>query len=222
MNASWSGLTQVPAGVPLCAGVLLSDSVEGASRRLLFSLADVDREKGPEGAWRLSGIGGGADPGESPAACAQREALEEIGVAVVLRGADRGWHIRADGTARRLAETTWRDGPVPALVREVPLPAAVPRRPGQQGDTLWVVLYHAEIPETERSKVRPRDVPGLVWMPWSLLYTSADRLISRSVVEGAGGEVVEGDGLDGAIPDLLLTSHRDSEFVWIQQVRSAV
>lgn len=222
MNASWSSLTHVPEGVPLCAGVLLSEMSGASSRRLLFSLADVDREKGPEGAWRLSGIGGGADPGESPAACAQREALEEIGVQVTLCGADRGWHMRPDGTVRRLAERTWRDGVLPALVREVRLPPNEPRRPGQSGDTLWVVLYHAQIPSDARPKVRPLDVPGLVWMPWSLLYTRAPRLISRSVVEEAGGEIVESPHLDGANPDLLFTSHEDSEFVWIHQVRSAV
>jgi 8-oxo-dGTP pyrophosphatase MutT (NUDIX family) len=82
----------MPHSAEVGVGLALRDD----AGRFLFFLAGT-RHHCPQGELFYAGIGGHREEGEDWAACAHREAQEEVGVDVELLPALATWHVSHDG-----------------------------------------------------------------------------------------------------------------------------
>jgi ADP-ribose pyrophosphatase YjhB (NUDIX family) len=119
----------VPAGAEAGVGLALQDE----AGRYLFFLAGT-RHRCPPGERFYAGIGGHREEGETWAACAHREAEEEIGVDVELLPAAATWHLPHGGVAREVEVANW---PRPLALYEMVHPAGTPRA----GALYRIVIY---------------------------------------------------------------------------------
>lgn len=94
-------------------------------------------------------VGGGQEPGETFAACAVREAREEIGCDVELLHCTETLLERKPAIPERVR---FDDRPAPLVVQ-------------RYDDGMWLVMYRAE----PLSEPAPVDEPTLLWVPVDML-----------------------------------------------------
>jgi 8-oxo-dGTP pyrophosphatase MutT (NUDIX family) len=153
-------------GAPLCAGVIVS-----RGNALLVTLnSDGLPPELENDTWRIGGVGGGQEPGETIVACAAREAHEELCTPVRLRSSPVTYFQDVEtGECRRVRCT---DLCAPLLLQRKRSPT--PERPFRAGLPTGLEIYSgvylaADVP----SDIRPGDdVMGLVFLPvhcWPML-----------------------------------------------------
>jgi 8-oxo-dGTP pyrophosphatase MutT (NUDIX family) len=122
-----------PQGAEAGVGLALQD----AQGRYLFFIAGR-RHYCPPGELFYAGIGGHREAGEDWLACAQREALEEVGRDVDILSAPATWYLPRLGPAQ-LVEVT--DQPRPLALYEMVHPPGTPRA----GEVYRIVVFRAEL-----------------------------------------------------------------------------
>ncbi|HEX6121662.1 MAG TPA: NUDIX domain-containing protein [Ktedonobacterales bacterium] len=162
-------VARLTAGQPFCAGVVIVED-----GRLLVTLntdwlpAELDGT-----AWRVGGVGGGQEPGETISECALREAREELCAEVARIPADTTYYHDLD--TGELAPVRCVDLVPPLLFqRRRNAQPEVPFRPGlPAGPYTYLALYLATLPNP--AVIQPGDdVEGLLYVPlteWDLLTT---------------------------------------------------
>ncbi|HSJ55843.1 MAG TPA: NUDIX domain-containing protein [Anaerolineae bacterium] len=161
----------VPAGAEVGVGLALQDE----QGRYLFFLAGT-RHDCPPGELFYAGMGGHREAGEDWAACARREALEEVGTDVDLLPASATWHVLRDGSVRHVVLT---DDPRPLALYEMVHPPGTRRA----GEVYRIVIYRARLRGVPRD-LPPEEVRGVI------------ALTEEQVVRGLMGPVPLGELLE--------------------------
>lgn len=158
----------VPEGAESGVGLAL----QAEAGRYLFFLAGTRHGCLP-GERFYAGIGGHREPGENWAACARREAREEVGAEIELLSAPATWYLPHDGAAQRVEVS---DRPRPLALYEMVHPAGTPRA----GELYRIVIYQARLCSPPRD-LPPDEVGGVI------------ALTAGQVVRGLEGPVPLGD-----------------------------
>lgn len=146
--------------IPICAGVLiLSES------KVLLTLATLKK-------WivirdelliPVTGVSGGQEIGESMIACASREAREEISCNVKLHHSPITY-VERDPDLIQIEQ--FNKAPAPIIYQVQPRTSSEPYAPGLPcGDRLHIGIFRA----TFDAKPQPGDIPGLLWIPLTVL-----------------------------------------------------
>ena len=122
-----------PQGAEAGVGLALQDD----KGRYLFSLAGT-RHGCPPGERFYAGIGGHLERGEDWLACAEREAMEEVGVEIDILSAPVTWYVPQDGSARQVGV---EDRPRPLALYEMMHPPGTSRA----GKIYRIVVYQARL-----------------------------------------------------------------------------
>jgi 8-oxo-dGTP pyrophosphatase MutT (NUDIX family) len=138
-----------PENVESGVGLAIRDQ----AGRYLFFLAG-SRHNCPPGELFYAGIGGHREPGESWTACAQREALEEIGTGVKLLSSPETWHVPVQGPA---TAAHIHSSPRPLALYEMIHPVGTPRA----GELYRLVIFQAEL-LGEPSEIPLDEVSGVI------------------------------------------------------------
>jgi 8-oxo-dGTP pyrophosphatase MutT (NUDIX family) len=163
-------------------------------------------------AWRVGGVGGGQEPGESIWECSTREAFEEIGVEVSL--SDSPISIFHDIDVDRFYSFTHTgSGRAPILLERKSIPGPeVPFKPGlPTGEFLYLALFLAE-PVSPQARFLPSDdVIGLIGLPvQSWIRLPVDQPNVRSTlaqgIELIGDLEADGDRVLWTPPDESVVS----------------
>lgn len=167
-------------------GLALQDEVG----RYLFFLAGA-RHRCPPDERFYAGVGGHREPREDWAACARREAWEEVGTDVELLPAPVTWHLPHGGAPRDIEVA---DRPRPLALYEMVHPAGTPRA----GELYRIVIYRARLCGPP-GDLPPDEVGGVI------------ALTAEQVVRGLEGPVPLGELLAsgaawvaGQVPGLAL------------------
>jgi 8-oxo-dGTP pyrophosphatase MutT (NUDIX family) len=163
------------------AGVGLA--VQDEAGRYLFHLAGT-RHHCPPGELFYAGIGGHREPGEDWLACAQREALEEVGTGVDILHAPATWHLPQGGPVRQVAI---RDEPRPLALYEMVHPPGTPRA----GDVYRIVVYRARLCGPPRN-LPPDEVLGVIALTPEQVVQGPDRRPTLAQLLAEGARIVAG------------------------------
>lgn len=152
---------------PFCAGVIL------LQHNCLLTTLNTDGlppAMAANQAWRVGGVGGGQEPGETIWECAQREAREELSTTVELISAPTTYFHDIDSGEIRPIHCTDTIAPF-LLQRQSNLYPYTSYRPGlPAGPYTYFGLFLAQLPPVA---IQPGDdVAGLLFVPldaWSLL-----------------------------------------------------
>jgi 8-oxo-dGTP pyrophosphatase MutT (NUDIX family) len=186
MNTAFStegviNVEELTRNQPFCAGVVLA---RGAS--ILVTLNSDGLPEGlAESSWRVGGVGGGQEPGETISQCARREANEEICSDVRIISSPMSFFHDIDSGA--VTQIVCSDTPAPLLLeREVNPRPDKPFRPGlPTGPYIYFGLFLAE---ALQSRLQPGDdVEGLLTVPldlWPAL--EQDPTLQEMLDRGAG------------------------------------
>jgi 8-oxo-dGTP pyrophosphatase MutT (NUDIX family) len=176
-----------PQGVEAGVGLALQDD----AGRYLFFLAGT-RHNCPPGEILYAGIGGHREGGEDWLACAQREALEEIGVGVEILPAERTWYLPLEVSVQCLEIT---DRPRPLALYEMIHPQGIPRA----GGLYRIVIYRARLHDVPHD-LPPEELLGVIAMTAEQVIKSLDRKPTLDELVEEGAEVVAGgEQLDGGV-----------------------
>lgn len=142
----------------------------------------------PSGETFFAGIGGHCEPGESWLECAEREAREELGCAVCIRGATQTFCIGRDLAPRPVAVD---DEPRPLCIYELWNPPEAPWNKRGVGYVYHVVVYAAALDEDVSP--HPVDVDALLWLtPKQASRTLSETLTLQALLDdGAAVEARE-------------------------------
>jgi 8-oxo-dGTP pyrophosphatase MutT (NUDIX family) len=198
-------LARLTVDQPFCAGVVLIRD------RLVLGTLNTDGipDEFHGKAWRVGGVGGGQEPGESPWACAEREAREETGISVSLKDSRASIFHDIDNDEFEMFQHTG-PGPAPVLLeRKTLADATTPFKPGlPTGEFLYLVLFLAGAPRS--AELAPCDdvvaLIGLSIDAWIRLPTQMPTV--RSALLGA--KLFGGVDLD---QDRILWTPPDESFV---------
>lgn len=177
-----------PDGTEAGVGLALQDD----QGHYLFFLAG--RRYGCQpGTLFYAGVGGHREAGESWAACARREALEEVGQDVKLLPAETTWMINGQGRSQRLDLT---DRPRPLALYEMIHPPSTPRA----GQIYRLVVFRARLLGPP-GHLAPEEVQGLIGLtPAQVVrgpaygpeeWPSLRALCREGAVLVAGGETLD-------------------------------
>jgi 8-oxo-dGTP pyrophosphatase MutT (NUDIX family) len=128
-------------------------AIQDQAGRYLFFLAG-NRHNCPPGELFYAGIGGHREPGESWTACAQREALEEVGTGVKLLSSPETWYVPVQGPA---TAAHIHSLPRPLALYEMIHPVGTPRA----GELYRLVIFQAEL-LGEPSEIPLDEVSGVI------------------------------------------------------------
>ena len=140
----------------------------------LLGAADVQPDAGAARytTWRVGGVGGGQEAGESLVACALREAREELSTPVVLRSSPLTYFEDLDLGSRRRVHRI--NDPAPLLVQR--RCNATPNRPFRDGLPIGPYLHLGLFLAHDPLDIAPGDdVSGLLFLPlecWPWLATT--------------------------------------------------
>lgn len=177
---------------PFCAGVL---HLQDGRVTVTLNSDGLPPEVADGNHWRIGGVGGGQEPGETMAECALREALEELSLApgqVELVSAERTFFHDMD--TDELWQVECVDAVKPMLLQRMTNPTPdTPYKPGlPTGPYIYFGLYQARV---EASQIKPGDdVEGLLQVPvekWELLRATP----ALGEMLAAGAVLVENDTL---------------------------
>jgi 8-oxo-dGTP pyrophosphatase MutT (NUDIX family) len=174
----------VPPGAESGVGLALRDD----GGRYLFFIAGTRHHCRP-GELFYAGIGGHLEPGEDWMACAQREALEEVGTGVVILSASTTWHVPQDGAVREVEVV---DRPRPLALYEMIHPAGTPRA----GELYRIVVFIARLRDVVQDLQRD-EVMGVIALTAEQVIRGPERkpTLAKLIAEGArivaGGETVD-------------------------------
>jgi 8-oxo-dGTP pyrophosphatase MutT (NUDIX family) len=154
---------------PFCAGVVVT---RGASLLVTLNTDHLPPHLANGTTWRVGGVGGGQEAGESLVACALREAHEELSTQVVLRSSPLTYFEDLDlGSRRRVHCITH---PAPLLVQR--RRNATPDRPFRDGLPIGPYLHVGLFLAHDPGDSAPGDdVSALLFLPlecWPLLATT--------------------------------------------------
>lgn len=184
-------VTALTAGQPFCAGVF----VMHRGGIVVTLNADHLPQELAGSAWRVGGVGGGQEPGETVWQCALREAAEEVQAPVDLRSAPVTFLHDADTGA--IAARRCVDAVAPILIERFRRPNPdLPFRPGlPTGPYLYNVFFLAA-PHTSALRAGD-DVQALLTVPpaaWPLLQSTP----TVSDMLAAGARLLDGATVDPA------------------------
>jgi 8-oxo-dGTP pyrophosphatase MutT (NUDIX family) len=174
----------VPPGAESGVGLALQDD----GGRYLFFIAGTRHHCRP-GELFYAGIGGHLEPGEDWMACAQREALEEVGTGVEILSAPTTWHLPQDGAVREVEVV---DRPRPLALYEMIHPAGTPR----EGELYRIVIFIARLRDVVQDLQRD-EVMGVIALTAEQVIRGPERkpTLTKLIAEGArivaGGETVD-------------------------------
>lgn len=156
-------------------------------------LGTLNRDWLPDGfvGFRLGGVGGVCEPGETPWQTIMRETLEETGCELVLSDSPRTWYWQVG-----------REEPIRVECVERPAPLLVERRPGdvQPGDFFGATFLGSVVGEPAPAD----DVEALIYVPradWPRTETTVGALVA------AGARVI-----GSADPAARVWVHPDETF----------
>jgi 8-oxo-dGTP pyrophosphatase MutT (NUDIX family) len=185
-------IARLTANQPFCSGVVI---VENGSLLLTLNTDWLPSEL--DGlAWRVGGVGGGQEPGETINECALREAREELCADVTLLPAATTYYHDLDTS--ELGPIRCVDPLTPLLFqRRRNARPEVPFRPGLPvGPYTYLALYLAALPDP--SIIQPGDdVEGLLYFPLAAWDALAAVPSLRTAVQG-GARLIEAQPLDHA------------------------
>ncbi|HET6444610.1 MAG TPA: GNAT family N-acetyltransferase [candidate division Zixibacteria bacterium] len=163
-----------PEGVESGVGLAIQDE----AGRYQFFLAG-SRHLCPPGELFYAGIGGHREQGETWRQCAEREAMEEIGVGIRLLSSKETWHIPTSGPAV-VVELT--DELRPLALYEMIHPEETPRA----GELYRLVVFLAQL-QDEPEKLPPEEVSGILAMTSQQVIQGLDRksALDELLLEGA-------------------------------------
>jgi 8-oxo-dGTP pyrophosphatase MutT (NUDIX family) len=183
-------IAEITNNQPFCAGVVLT-----RENGVLVTLNTDGLPQGMEHtAWRVGGVGGGQEPGETVWDCALREAKEELSTEVsLLHSPVTYFHDKDTGQLQQISVT---DHPAPLLLERITNPnPSKPYAPGlPTGPYIYFALFLGELEDW--SKVWPGDdVKGLLLCPIDLWH-QLERVVELSKLVEVGAKVIGPSDLD--------------------------
>jgi 8-oxo-dGTP pyrophosphatase MutT (NUDIX family) len=169
-----------PENVEAGVGLALRDE----SGRYVFFLAGF-RHACPAGELFYAGIGGHRETGEGWLACAQREAMEEIGTQVEIIPASITWHIPHQGPVGQVEPS---DQPRPLALYEMIHPSLTPRA----GEIYRIVIYKARLHATPKD-LPPDEVRGVIALTADQVIRGIERKPSLAELLDEGAALLAGE-----------------------------
>lgn len=173
-----------PRGAEAGTGLVLLDN----GGRYLFFVAGKALSC-PPGERFYAGIGGHREAGEDWAACAHREALEEIGTDVDLQSAPVTWYIPQQGPIRHVQLA---DRPRPFALYEMIHPAGTPRA----GEVYRIVVYEARLHSLPKNLAGDEVLAVIALTPRQVMLGVERKPTLGELMDEGAGIVVASGALD--------------------------
>lgn len=170
-----------PPGTESGVGLALQDD----AGCYLFFLAGKGLDC-PPGERFFAGIGGHREAGEDWLACAQREALEEVGTNVEVLSAPASWYLPQAGPARRVELS---DRPRPLALYEMIHPPGTPRA----GGIYRIVVYRARLCGLP-GNLQEDEVLALIALTREQVIRGPERKPALAALLEEGARIVAGEG----------------------------